>query len=246
LRENPIRMSTATATQIDRLNGKLKHPAEMEPPIEHVVIGAVDWDFYEGLLALIGDRHSPRITYDRGKLEIMAPSWNHEWWAARLDRIILGVSEVLDVPLISGGSTTFRREDLERGLEPDKCYYTINAQRMLGPRELDLSVDPPPDLAIEVDFTSRSIDRLGIYAALGVPEVWRWDAGGIHAYHLQRTTELPGYAEAGQSLSFPTVPMDRVVDFVIVNQTLSDLQLIRAARDWATAGFPPAGDDSPT
>jgi Uma2 family endonuclease len=230
---------------MDAFNGVRHLPAAGEPPIEHVVFGAVNWAFYEGLLALVGERRSHRITYDRGKLEIMAPSWNHEWWAARLDRVILGVSEHLEVPLISGGSTTFRREDLDRGLEPDRCYYTANAHRMVGRRELDLSVDPPPDLAIEVDFTSSSIDRLGIYAALNVPEVWRWEAGGIHVYHLQKDAVPPEYVPASQSLSFPNLPTDRLVDFLIENQALLDWELSRAARNWAKSGFLAAGDPPP-
>jgi Uma2 family endonuclease len=238
-------MATATAAQTKTLKVARRLPAEREPPIEHVVIRAVDWAYYEGLLALVGDRRSRRMTYDRGNLEIMAPSWNHEWWAARLDRIILGVTEVLDVPLLSGRSTTFRRETLDGGLEPDRCYYITNAHRMVGRRELDFSVDPPPDLAIEVDFTSRSIDRLSIYAAIGVAEVWRWDAEGIHVYHLRQSAHGPEFLEAEQSLNIPALPVDRVVDFVIENQSSTDQQLIRAARAWAAGGFPGAGDPPP-
>src|SRR5439155_6648165 len=126
----------------------------------------------------IGERRY-RITYYRGSLELMAPLWNHEWWGVRLDRVLTGVGMTLKRDFVCGGSTTFRRKDRDAGLEPDQCYYTVNAHRMLGLRELDLSSDPPPDLALEVDFTSSSLDRMGIYVALGVPEVWRWDASGI-------------------------------------------------------------------
>jgi Uma2 family endonuclease len=238
-------MATATTAQTEVLNGKRRLPADQDPPIEHVVFSPVNWAFYEGLLALVGERRSHRITYDRGKLEIMAPSWNHEWWAAQLDRVILGVSEALALPLKCAGSTTFRREDLDRGLEPDRCYYTVNARRMVGRRELDLRVDPPPDLAIEVDFTSSSIDRLSIYAALGVPEVWRWDADGIHVYQLRAGTTAPEYTPVPQSPTFPTLPIEWLVDSIIDHQAEIDWELTRAARTWAAAGFPPAGDSPP-
>jgi Uma2 family endonuclease len=116
---------------------------------------------------------------------------------------------------------------------------------MVGRRELDLSVDPPPDLAIEVDFTSSSIDRLSIYAALNVPEVWRWEAGSIRVYHLRKEAVPPEYVPASQSLSFPNLPTDRLVDFLFENQALLDWELTRAARRWASTGFPAAGDPLP-
>jgi Uma2 family endonuclease len=231
------------------LNGSGPAPAR-DTGEQRFVFRRVNWAFYEGLLALIGERRY-RVTYDRGSLELMAPAWNHEWWSRRLDRVLMGVGEAVGVDFMSGGSTTFRRRDLNRGLEPDQCYYTVNAHRMLGLRELDLSVDPPPDLALEVDFTHSSLDRLGIYAALGVAEVWRWDADGIHIYHLQRRVDEMTYIAADRSLSFPTLPVAQLVDFVMANQDLTDLRLVAAARTWAASGFPPtppaaaAGDPPP-
>jgi Uma2 family endonuclease len=232
-------MTTAAATHEHATNGARALPAQHEPPIEHVVFRAVNWTFYEGMLALVGDRRY-RLTYDRGNLEITAPAWNHEWWSRRIDRILTGVSMALNVDFVGGGSTTFRRKDLDRGLEPDQCYYTLNAHRMLGLRELELSVDPPPDLALEVDSTHSSLDRMGIYAALGVTEVWRWDEGGMRVYHLQRSGEQSRYVVADHSLSFPAVPVDRIVDFIFATQSHADLRLIWAAHDWAKSGFPPA------
>jgi Uma2 family endonuclease len=167
----------------------------------------------------------------------MAPSWNHEWWSRRLDKALTGVGMALGIDFIGAGSTTFRRRDIDGGLEPDQCYYTANAHRMLGPRDLDLSVDPPPDLALEVDFTHSSLDRMAIYAALGVPEVWRWDATGLHVYHLQTSGNRRDYAPAERSVSFPALPVDRLVDFLLATQNLTQAKLILAARDWAASGF---------
>jgi hypothetical protein len=149
------------------------------------------------------------------------------------------------VGFVGGGSTTFRRRDLQRGLEPDQCYYTVNAHRMQGPRELDLSVDPPPDLALEVDFTSSSLDRMSIYAALGVAEVWRWTTAGIQIYHLQGSGENRDYVSADRSLSFSMIPMDRLLDFLFTTQNLSEWDCVSAARSWAESGFPFSGGDAP-
>jgi Uma2 family endonuclease len=241
-------MTTATELPLATTGGLSNGTASPASPVgeddSRFVFRRVDWEFYQGLLALIGERRY-RVTYDQGSLELMAPSWNHEWWSHRLDRTLTGIGGAVGRDFVSGGSTTFSRRDLDRGLEPDQCYYTVNAHRMLGPRILDLSVDPPPDLAIEVDFTSSSLDRLGIYAALGVPEVWRWDATGLHVYHLQGADDSPKYVSSDLSLSFPTIPVDRIVDFILATQSHADLRLIQAAHDWAEAGFPAAGDPPP-
>jgi Uma2 family endonuclease len=240
-------MSAATAIPIvptaDSVNGSAPATAR-DNGEQRFLFQHVNWEFYEGLLALIGERRY-RITYDRGSLELMAPAWNHEWCGRKIDRVLSGVGLALGRDFVGGGSTTFRRQDLARGLEPDECYYTVNAHRMLGMRELDLTVDPPPDLALEVDFTHSSLDRMGIYAALGVAELWRWDVRGIHVYHLRMEGAGSAYVPAEQSLSFAELPMDRLVDFILANQGLGDNRLIDVARTWATAGFPTAGEPPP-
>ncbi|MBC7881548.1 MAG: Uma2 family endonuclease, partial [Anaerolineae bacterium] len=115
----------------------------------------------------------------QGTLELMSPSYNHERWKRCFYIIFLVLGEELDIPFFSGGSTTFRREDLEKGLEPDECYYIQNAGAVAGKKSINLQNDPPPDLAVEIDITSTSLKRLAIYAALGVPEIWRFDGSNL-------------------------------------------------------------------
>ena len=121
----------------------------------------------------------------------MSPSSMHERYNCLFRRMIETLTEELAIPIKGAGSTTFKREDLERGLEPDSCFYLANERRIRGKRELDLTIDPPPDLAIEIDITSSSLDRQGIYAALGVPEIWRFDGESLRVYQLQPDGTYP-------------------------------------------------------
>jgi Uma2 family endonuclease len=149
------------------------------------------------------------LTYDRGELEIMAPLLAHDDDADFLGDLIFLLTLELGLPLKRGGSTTLRRRLRQRGIEADACYWIANAHRMQGVRRLNLRRDPPPDLAIEVDVSRSSFNRLAIYAALGVPEVWRLD-GDLLTFHVLDAAGQ--HAEAPVSRSFPQVsPADLMV-----------------------------------
>ena len=137
---------------------------------QRVVLHNVRWETHERLLAEQADSSAPRFTYHRGELEIMSPSPEHERVNRRLAQLVLALTEEMGVEAKDLGSTTFRREDLERGFEPDSCFYIENEGLIYGKDRPDLSVDPPPDLVIEIDITSPSISKLPIYAQMGVPE----------------------------------------------------------------------------
>src|SRR3954462_13121446 len=143
---------------------------------EHrVILHNTSWETYERLLADNENNSAPRFTYDRGELEIMSPSPEHEKFNRRIAQLVLAVSDELGIEAEDLGSTTFRREDLARGFEPDSCFYIQNEERIRGKGRIDLTVDPPPDLVIEIDITSPSFSKLPIYAQIGVPEVRRYD-----------------------------------------------------------------------
>jgi Uma2 family endonuclease len=188
----------------------------------------VSWDFYEHLLDELGDRRV-RVTFDRGALELMAPTYRHENYARTLGKLVGVLCEELNLPVKDGGSTTFRREDLERGLEPDDCFYIHNVRKILGKDEIDLTIDPPPDLAIEIDVTRSSLDRMGIYAALRVPEVWRFDGQTLQVWCLRPDGE---YEERERSPTFPALALRRVVEFLGQAIELDDVALIRKFRAW--------------
>jgi Uma2 family endonuclease len=197
-------------------------------PGQRVLLPGIRWRTYEALLEDLGDRHI-RLTYDRGSLEIRAPLFRHESYAGVLGRLVEVLAEHLNLPFKSGWSTTFRRQDLEKGLEPDRCFYIRNVRPILGKLEIDLSQDPPPDLAIEIDITHSSLDRIGIYASLRVPEVWSFDGTNLRVHCLQ----TDGTYRTSQSSSlFPTLPLSGVTTLVQQIVGIDDLSQIRTLRTW--------------
>src|SRR6266851_39103 len=149
--------------------------ATTKPFGESVILRDVPWRMYGQLLRAFAERPRVRLTYDRGVLEIMSPVLEHDSGSWFVGRLVVTATEELQLSVLGGGSTTFRRRRRRRGLEPDECFWIANEPRMRGKRRVDLRVDPPPDLAIEVDVTRSSMDRMGVYGALCVPEVWRLD-----------------------------------------------------------------------
>lgn len=196
-------------------------------PESRFVLYDVGWQGYETLLGLIGDR-AIRLTYDRGSVEFMSPSQDHELYRLILGRIIDTLTEELFLPCIGAGSTTWRREDVDRGLEPDQCFYLANAGRVRGKR-IDLSVDPPPDLAIEIEISRSALDRMGIYAALGIPEVWRFDGESLRVERLQDDRT---YAASEASLSFPFLPLGEIVRFLKLSESMDHGEWGRLFRGW--------------
>ncbi len=160
----------------------------VERPVERkVILHNARWRTYERLLAEQESSSAPRFTYDRGELEIMGPSTEHEEYNRTIALLveIFAVEAGLDVRHV--GSMTFRREDLERGFEPDSCFYVQNETRVSGKTQIDLSVDPPPDLVIEVGITSPSLNKLPNHGQIGVTEVWRYDGGRLEILRLEST-----------------------------------------------------------
>jgi Uma2 family endonuclease len=194
------------------------------------VLYDVDWHTYTRLLrAFEASKRRFRLTYDRGTLEIMSPLlWEHEAPSALLGLFITTLAEELNLPCRLGGSTTLRRRRKRRGVEPDNCYWIASAPLLQGKRELDLRVDPQPDLAVEVDVTSSSLDRLSIYAVLGVPEVWCFSSGGI-AFHI---LEAGAYQVRPNSLSFPQLASTDLIPFLAQWGQTDDTAIVRQFRAW--------------
>lgn len=189
----------------------------------------IDWTTYTRLLRVFErSGRKFRLIYDRGTLEIMSPLWVHEGHGRLLGRFIDVLTEELDLPCRLGGSVTLRRQRKQRGLEPDNCYWIVNAPLVQGKQELDLRFDPPPDLAIEVDVTSSSLNRMSIYAALGVPEIWRLGTGGI-AFHI---LDSDAYIVRPNSLSFPQLAAADLPVFLAQWGQSDDSTIVRQFREW--------------
>ena len=146
---------------------------------DHIIMHGVSWQTLQQLLADRGERCGVLLAYDRGTVELRMPSQEHEWVKTTLTQVVEAIAFARDLHYRSLGSTTFGREDLARGFEPDACFYLDHADAIVPDRPLDLTVDPPPDLVIEVDITRSSLNKLLIYAALAVPEVWRYTNGEV-------------------------------------------------------------------
>ena len=193
-----------------------------------LVLDGVSWATYGRLVTEL-ERGGIRLAYDQGRLEIMSPSFLHEIRKRQLGRMIEILAEELDLEIVGGGSTTFRREDAKRGLEPDECYWLASALAISQQTEIDLATDPPPDLAIEVDLTSNSLNKQPIYASLRIPEVWRYDGRKLDVLRLAADGV---YAAAERSLSFPQIPVSSLLRFLELRQSVAERQWTREFRAW--------------
>jgi Uma2 family endonuclease len=184
-------MSTQTANYLDIIE-RLPAGAKLELP-------NVDWDEYEQLLSQMGDFPGHRLSYDRGRLDIMSPKRDREAYKFFIGRIVESLAEEKQIDIEPSGTTTLRSKKLEIGAEPDESFYIQNAARVVDHLETDLEADPPPDLVIEIDTTNESLHKFKIYAALGVPEIWRYDGQQAHFYTLAGE----GYEKIQSSIAFP-------------------------------------------
>lgn len=199
------------------------------PPEQRVLLDNITWGLYEDLLAAHRDRSVPRFTYDRGQLEIMSPSAEHEQIKETITLLVNIVAEETEVNVEGFGSTTFRRQDIARGFEPDACFYIENLVRVKGKTEIDLQIDPPPDLVIEIDITRSSMDKFAILAHVGVPEVWRYDGRRLSIFHLRGIT----YLEHETSAVLRGVAASDVTRALDQSRTLERLAWLRSVRAWA-------------
>lgn len=194
-----------------------------------VLLDHVTWKAYDALVESWQDL-SRRMTYDRGRLEIVSPSPLHERSKGLICRLVEMFTYEKDVPCRLGDSLTFRLPEAQRGLEPDGCYWVQSVPRLRGGNEYDPALDPPPDLAVEVDVTSSSLPRMSIYADLGVPEVWRLEDGVVTIHLLRAGAYEP--SEAG--LALPELTGEVVTRFLALSFAGSgdDTALMKAFVSW--------------
>jgi Uma2 family endonuclease len=186
----------------------------------------VSWEEYEDLLADLGDRPGVRVSYDEGRLQIMGPSAEHEEYGEFVLSVARVWSEELGFPLETRGSATWRRRALRKGVEADTCFYVANAHRIIGRRKIDLESDPPPDVVVEIDVTNQSLNKLPIYAGLGVPEIWRYAGERLQMYELTGTT----YAVVGESRFFPGLTDTMLSELLEISKTEGQTAAIQRQR----------------
>jgi Uma2 family endonuclease len=200
------------------------------PPGGSAYLDEVSWETYEHLLHLRDvERPGVRLTYDRGELELMTVTYSHESWKTLLTNLVNCFAEETGMVMNPAGNLTVRRKGLLRGLEPDDCFYVQNAAVVMPPRELDFTVDPPPDLAIEVEKSRTVIKRLPIYAALGIPEVWRFNGKMVVVLLRQPTGR---YETTLTSRAFPNLDLAAVARHVQMLGETDQMTILRRFRAW--------------
>ncbi len=202
--------------------------------IAHLPAGAVlriddvSWGDYENLLADLGDSYSVRIFYDQGKMEIMAPASAHEKPKNLIHRLVTTISDELDIDVESLGSTTLKAEIKARGAEPDDCFYVQNAALVIGKDDIDLKYDPPPDIVVEIDRTSTSLNKFGIYEALEVLEIWRVAGRRLQFFLLADNR----YEGSPVSRAFPFLTAQVLSEFIARGLEEGERKVASAFREW--------------
>ena len=204
-----------------------KHLAPKTPPGEkRMAFHHLNWRAYQQILHAMGERRSARLTYDRGILEITMPLEAHEFYSELLGRFIYFLVSATGLKLKSMGSTTLDREDLERGAEPDKAYYIRNQAQVVG-KTVDLNRDPPPDLVVEIDITHTDINKLDLYAQLGIAEFWRYNGQVWRIYQLVGSN----YEEVEVSPTFAFLPKAKLYEFLEQAQ-IDEIEAEKSLRQW--------------
>lgn len=208
--------------------------------VTHLPTGArltfyeISWEEYEQLLANLNDSSNFRVSYIDGRLEIMSPSAKHEKYKILIHDLVLILSDELDQEILSYGSTTLKLESLRKGAEGDDCFYIQCASKIGEKDSIDLRVDPPPDLVVEIDLTHESASKFPIYAAIGVPEIWRYDGNQWQIWHLSNQA----YSLASNSLSFPFLTDEQLAEFIRISIDSGRKQARQAFREWVREAKP--------
>jgi len=188
----------------------------------------VTWEEYEDLLEQVGEARGLRISYDDGTLQIMTVGAKHEYYSRFIESLVSQVRFRLRVNIRFFGSSTMRKKKKRKGIEPDACFYVQTAEALGNRIDLDFEKDPPPDVAVEVDVTRHSISKFGIYAGLGVPEVWHYDGNELRIY----LREQDEYVPATESQALPTLSGPVLTKFLSQLRAEGELQAVLAFDDW--------------
>ena len=200
---------------------------EQMPEDTVVTFHGATWEDYEELLAQVGEAGGLRISFNDGTLKVMTLSHGHEKYVRFIDRMVSTLSLRLGVNVLFFGSATMKRKRA-KGNEPDASFYVQTAAAIGNRIDLDLSVDPPPDVVVEVDIHHDSRDNYPIYAAFGAPEIWRYDGREMSIYHLQGS----GYVSADTSRALPMLGSRVLTQYLSRLPVDGELKAILAFDKW--------------
>jgi Uma2 family endonuclease len=191
-----------------------------------ITLQGIQWQTFKLLMSDAGDDRAWRIAYDRGLLEVRMPLTEHEEPIGMLEHFVGVVVDELEIEMRQLGALTLEREDLTRAIEPDTCFYIQNESVVRG-KSINLSADPPPDLVVESDYTSSSINKFTIYASLGVPEIWRYRNQSLQVYQLVEAR----YEQKENSLAFPFLPIAEIPSLIEQSKAIGQRAAVRLFRE---------------
>ena len=209
------------------LNPSLKEMAQAAIN-QKLILQGVSWDFYERLLEEYAGSNGLHFAFDDGFLEVEVPLAKHEIPIRIISDLVSTICVEKEIDFINAGSTTFRKRAKAKGVEPDTCFYIQNEPKMRGKLDFDLKTDPPPDLVIEVDVTSPSLNKMPIYAALGVSEVWLFKGEKVEFYKLYGEF----YQQTPNSTVFPMLSSEKATQFLQKGLNESSSKWFKEVRDW--------------
>jgi Uma2 family endonuclease len=196
-------------------------------PGQQMLLKDISWQQLEKILEEMGEKRAARISYSDGWLEIMVPLPEHEKDKEIFGELVRILLDKLEIDFEPFGSTTLKNERMRQAVEPDTSFYIQNQAAVIGKNRIDLNIEPPPDLAIEIDITSRT--RFDNYEILGVPEFWRYQQQGLEIFLLQEGK----YIKSQSSPNFPNIPIIELVnEYVRQCLTIGRSQAMRNFRSW--------------
>ncbi|MGA1623837.1 MAG: Uma2 family endonuclease [Synechocystis sp.] len=195
-----------------------------------VLLNPVSWNTFNCLLAELGEQRGQRLAYSSGILEIMSPLGTHENNNRLIESVIFVIADELGLNLKKFGSLTLRIDKTRQGVEPDSCYYLQHEPQVRGKQHIDLTIDPPPDLVLEIDITSGSLDKFPIYSNLGVPEIWRFNGDRLRVFVLNPVSQQ--YQEVDLSPTFPFLPPERIPGLIQRSLAIGETAALREFRQW--------------
>ena len=198
------------------------------PPGASLQLQDVSWEEYQRLLDGLDERPRFKMTYNFGDLHIMTKTFRHESFANLFGFLIVVLAEELDFEFISGGTTTLSSENTLSGAEGDDCFYFDHLEEIAPKDRLDLNVDPPPNILVEVDITNPTIKKFPTYATLRIPEIWHFD-GTVFTFHQLSES---GYSEATHSLRFPFLSAEVLPTFLLIGKKEGTMKMMKAFRAW--------------
>ena len=220
-------MSTQAISQTEAIVQMIDRMPADSILVEH----GVSWENYEGLLEAVGEASGLRISYDKGRLQIMTLSHRHEKYARLIEHLVGRLSMLLRVRVLYYGSATMKTRLKQKGVEPDACFYVQNAELVGTKDEFDFDVDPPPDIVVEIDLHRSSLPKFPIYAAFGVPELWRHDGDALTIYHLREGQ----YVESGVSQSLPLLTSAVLTEFLARSRREDQYDILLGFEEWLKA-----------